>query len=308
MMWRCPRCRGIRGPQVSSCCGRWRPQDLGRADASTIAALPPVVGGPSPAWPLPGYRKFSRTSIGGDRPFNPPHKRFHCGVDIYCPLGTIVIATEAGTIVAKQGWMSKQGRPERTTKALLLQLDSGPVIVYGALLPDSWLEFGVKVGSRVAQGQPIGRIGTYPKGDNMFHVEGREEGSTSAPPWYNDDPPPPNLLNITPYLVQALKSADAPAGAPYKPGEPYTPPPAARGTRWVQEVLRLLVAPGLEADGKIGPATRAAVRLFQAQQGLEVDGKIGPKTLAALEAMVNGSPLDRILSNLKAALQDVLGG
>ncbi len=35
-------------------------------------------------------------------------------------------------------------------------------------------------------------------------------------------------------------------------------------------------------DGKYGPATEAAVRLFQSQHGLKVDGKAGPNTLSLL--------------------------
>lgn len=54
------------------------------------------------------------------------------------------------------------------------------------------------------------------------------------------------------------------------------------GVPWVQDALRKLVDPRLEVDGIEGPATRAAARVFQAEQGLPVDGRIGPKTRAAL--------------------------
>jgi len=246
--------------------------------------------------------------VGGDRPFHPPHTRFHGGVDIYAPLGTVVVATEPGRVVATQGWMSRKGYPERTTKALLLQLDSGPVLVYGALIPDSWKEFGVAVSRRVAAGDPLGRIGTYPKGDHMLHIEGRVEGTRIADDWPNTQPPPASLLNIAPYLKRALSSPDV----DIRPGpgpQPEPPPPDAfTGTRAIQEALRLLVAPGLVIDGKIGPATRAAIRLFQQSQGLAADGIVGPKTLQAIQAALWQVPLlDRLVSSLKTALSDVMG-
>lgn len=308
-MWRCGHCGDVQGEQVGQCCGvyrRRRAHPMGRADASGI---PPVIGGQAPIWPIPGYRKFSALSVGGDRPFHPPHTRYHCGVDIYAPLGTVVVAMEAGRVVRTQGWMSRKGYPDRTTKALLLQLDSGPVLVYGALIPDSWKEFGVAVSRRVAAGDPVGRIGTYPKGDHMLHIEGRVEGTIEADDWPNDEPPPASLLNIAPYLKRALNSPDVDVRPGPGPGPSPEPPPGVfEGTRAIQEALRLLVAPGLVVDGQVGPATRAAVRLFQQSQGLKADGIVGPKTLQALSAALLQVPLlDRLVSSLKTALSDVMG-
>ncbi len=42
----------------------------------------------------------------------------------------------------------------------------------------------------------------------------------------------------------------------------------------------------LATDGKMGPKTVAAVRMFQAQVGIAVDGKVGPVTLGKLNASV----------------------
>ena len=44
-----------------------------------------------------------------------------------------------------------------------------------------------------------------------------------------------------------------------------------------------------EADGKYGEATRDAVRWFQKNNGLTVDGRVGPATAAALGVVLSGS-------------------
>lgn len=55
------------------------------------------------------------------------------------------------------------------------------------------------------------------------------------------------------------------------------------GVPWIQGALRALVDPRLEVDGIVGPATRTAVRAFQAAQGLPSDGHVGERTRAALQ-------------------------
>ena len=51
---------------------------------------------------------------------------------------------------------------------------------------------------------------------------------------------------------------------------------------WVQRSLNLMIGAKLAVDGRWGPRTRQAVRLFQQRQGLRVDGNVGPQTEAAL--------------------------
>ena len=43
------------------------------------------------------------------------------------------------------------------------------------------------------------------------------------------------------------------------------------------------------ADGKFGPKTRDAVKLFQRRNGLSADGRVGPSTAAALGVTLSGS-------------------
>ncbi len=54
--------------------------------------------------------------------------------------------------------------------------------------------------------------------------------------------------------------------------------------RWLQWMLNKC-GYSLEIDGSCGPATRAAVRAFQANFSLETDGVAGPKTRAKLRAV-----------------------
>jgi putative chitinase len=64
---------------------------------------------------------------------------------------------------------------------------------------------------------------------------------------------------------------------------------AGGGTVWVQEVLnRLGQEPPLTLDGRFGPITINALKVFQARHGLDQDGKVAPATLAALKAAESG--------------------
>lgn len=71
----------------------------------------------------------------------------------------------------------------------------------------------------------------------------------------------------------------------------------------VREVQRLLVRAGypLKVDGDFGPATKEAVKVFQAENALDVDGVVGPETYSRLIEL-RGAP-DEDLS--KQALLDL---
>ena len=65
----------------------------------------------------------------------------------------------------------------------------------------------------------------------------------------------------------------------------------SRGNDVVKVQKRLIQYDYLDgtADGRYGEATRAAVVLFQKRNGLAVDGKVGPATAAALGVTLSGS-------------------
>ena len=206
----------------------YRMEPLGRATEGDLAMIPGAEAGGTIVWPVPGFSYFSMSSFGGDRPSScsgDDCERNHCGVDILAPFGQITVAMGAGVVIATQGWASKKGRPDRTSQALLLQLDGGPVIVYGGMEPKSWERFGVKVGTRVSAGQPVCSVGFYPNGSTMAHMEARKRGTKIAKPWEINTPPPQSLLNLTPLLVRAKKGTPSEWRPAYNRKHPRPPVP-----------------------------------------------------------------------------------
>lgn len=86
-----------------------------------------------------------------------------------------------------------------------------------------------------------------------------------------------------------------PMGWEASPSAPLAPEGALlkRGSSGeeVATMQRALSAAGfpVEANGRMGPETVAAVKAFQAQMGLKVDGIAGPHTKSALEALRKGA-------------------
>jgi murein DD-endopeptidase MepM/ murein hydrolase activator NlpD len=156
------------------------------------------AGGSSPIWPIvhgpdPKIATTGGKSLGASRPNN----RHHAGIDIIASAGLPLVATEAGTIVAINPWAGADA------KSLLLETDSGVVVNYGAVAPNSWKEFGIGVGSRVRAGEPIARIGRYPHGSAMLHFELYLAGTRMNEKWGFGKAPPGNLLNPENYLQRA---------------------------------------------------------------------------------------------------------
>jgi Membrane-bound lytic murein transglycosylase B len=79
------------------------------------------------------------------------------------------------------------------------------------------------------------------------------------------------------HLADRLIGAGALANPP-----PDDPPLAIAQVRQIQQTLNQRGHNAGQADGRIGPATRAALRAFQIEQDLPADGYPDPQTLAAL--------------------------
>jgi len=115
--------------------------------------------------------------------------RKHAGVDMRAKFDDVLVAIGDGVIVGKQGWSGDNA------KAIVVQLDGGPAVVYGAVKPNSMAEFKVDVGSRFRAGQPLCRVGRYPGGSTMLHLETYTEGTTRNARWCAGSKAPGNLLD-----------------------------------------------------------------------------------------------------------------
>lgn len=172
--------------------------------------MPGVAHGTAtPFWPMPSITK--RVATYGGKAFGASRLeglRRHAGVDILAPRGAEVVAPESGTIVATQRFNGPRAH------ALLLQTDSGPVILLGEVEPGSWHQYNAGIGSRVEGGQPVARVGINPRGSTMLHYEMYREGTARNHQWWKAAAAPAELLDPTVYLEAAAA------------GEPVTPVPS----------------------------------------------------------------------------------
>lgn len=152
-----------------------------------------ATGAQSPVWPLPDVTR-KRWTFGASRASG---SRRHAGVDLYAPRGSVVLSPESGMVVAAQRFNGPHAY------ALLIALDSGPVVLLGEVEPHSWNEFESGPGARVEAGQPVARVGINPGGSQMLHLEMYTSGTTRNQRWYTGSLPPVALLNPTQYLKSA---------------------------------------------------------------------------------------------------------
>lgn len=179
-------------------------------DVAKIANVPFAMSNANLRWPVitkhtrgneVPYKKLDGKYEGNPaRSFGVPRQdgiRKHAALDLYSYGEDVVVAMESGIVVGIQGFLGP-------TKALLIQGDSGVVVLYGEIKNNSWSEFGIKKGTRVKAGQPIARVGINDAGTSMLHLETYTKGTTQNAQWKGS--PPDNLLNPTKYLLQARKN------------------------------------------------------------------------------------------------------
>lgn len=137
----------------------------------------------------PPFRRFL-----APRPVDGPQARYHVGVDLAGNEGDTVLAIQQGKIVAFYPFYTRANGD--VTYALFVAHD-GYVANYGEVLPDSLKALGLKIGSVVDPGQPIGRV----SGTRMIHFETYAPGTTVNKRWPLGAKPPAGLLNPTQLLL-----------------------------------------------------------------------------------------------------------
>lgn len=180
-------------------------------DVQKVKNVPFAIGATKPKWPLitkntrgheVPYLTKSKKYIGNpSRSFGVMRsdgERFHVGLDLYCDLNDIVVACESGIVVNIQGFLGP-------TKAILIQGNSGLVVLYGEVKNNSWNEFGIKEGSKVKAGDPIARIGMNEADTHMLHLETYVKDTTQNIQWPANKPVNSKIRNPTKYLLQARK-------------------------------------------------------------------------------------------------------
>lgn len=160
---------------------------------------PPPAPGAAPLWPLVG--RPLGTSVRPSRSFGALRAngtKYHAGMDLGAPEGTLVVAPEDGTLVASQGWDGLNA------KAVLLETarEGGPVLFFGAVAPGSWPTDaqGDLIKKEVKRGEVIARLGHYPGGSTMLHFEMYKRGARQNRKWYTTAPRPAPLLDPKPYV------------------------------------------------------------------------------------------------------------
>ena len=159
------------------------------------------IPGAEPLWILPGNTKAVRPwSFGQKRPFSSSDpKTHHAGIDFDADELDPVVMPEAGVVVRNGGWAGSNA------KATTVQLFGGPVLIFGAVHPGH-----LPAPGRVLQrGELVGRIGKYPGGSTMLHIEQWTVGAFKdnprpSGPWKWGSPRPAQLVDPTAYL-QAME-------------------------------------------------------------------------------------------------------
>jgi len=188
--------------------------------------VPFATGPKRPVWPIHpdsrnprmyevAYRDVHGKAHGnfGGRGFSAKRgsgARKHAGIDIYANGGDVVRAPESGVIIADQKFLGSIPGED----AMLIQGDSGTVILLGEIIPESMTtRFGLKEGSRVQAGDPVALVGTTQNGSHMLHFETYVQGTKRNRQWRANKSPPTELRDPTAYLLRARAGTGQPAMA-----------------------------------------------------------------------------------------------
>ena len=146
-------------------------------------------------WPLEGIPPSLppyEGSFGAIRKYD-----IHTGIDLYCPLGTSVLAMEDGVVVHVDLDFTGPGGGSpwwNTTGVVMVEGKTG-VIAYGEITP------AVSVGAEVKAGERIGVVDcpvlkkNKGKPMTMLHLELYKHGARDTVWWHHDEPQPESLLD-----------------------------------------------------------------------------------------------------------------
>lgn len=173
-----------------------------------LPPAPPPASTPL-AWPLerPLERMKYRDTLGDQRPARGKPVRHHAGLDLAAAGGEVVRAVAPGRVLSVFDWQGSNA------DAIIIG-NRDVAILYGAVAPESWQDYGLSVGDDVKAGQPIAVIGQYPDGSTMLHISAHAPGTRDPERWWWGKMPPPDLRDIRAVLDQAAAAARAPKPAP----------------------------------------------------------------------------------------------
>ncbi len=157
-------------------------------------------------WTKEGLRGAWGRQFGSLRQTSEGQMRRHSGVDLFAREDDVVVAPEAGRVVAILPF-------HHGTWAVYLRIPGGRVINLGEIQKYSWRRFGIRPGVQVVKGQALARVGKMSGGAHMLHVQLYdaadaldedlvEEIRRGEMRWLEDSPPV-RVLDPSAYLVDA---------------------------------------------------------------------------------------------------------